>query len=281
MSECSLDTTAGAPSAGGGGGAEVTIDLMRDGTTLWEYDFANEPNQNIPAGTFSLDPATWPLNSWTGQVAAASTFAFQSGVGLRYISSHSASTSFTGGAGAQTASLIYLPLSTVFSTFDIDPRVPLLYQIQISSQTYTISGEETSVGFWKPAATPTAADIIGFGVTVRGLQVGVNVSRMHVGTSTSSNYTTAPGPTADVLSTLVTPSNVATGYIGVWAGSFEDTHPLTMILANSQSLGAGSGVCNHMLSEVSRLTIAFPTVVTAGAHDVTVRRVRLAIPFFR
>jgi hypothetical protein len=277
---CGIDSVAGAQAAGGGGGG-VSIPAMRDGTTLWDYDLATQASANIVGGANTIDAPTWGTGAWTGQVAAASTFAFQSGVGLRYISSHSASTSFTGGAGAQTASLIYLPLSTVFSTFDIDPRVPLLYQIQISSQTYTISGEETSVGFWKPAATPTAADIIGFGVTVRGLQVGVNVSRMHVGTSTSSNYTTAPGPTADVLSTLVTPSNVATGYIGVWAGSFEDTHPLTMILANSQSLGAGSGVCNHMLSEVSRLTIAFPTVVTAGAHDVTVRRVRLAIPFFR
>jgi hypothetical protein len=271
---CGIDSVAGAQAAGGGGGG-VSIPAMRDGTTLWDYDLATQASANIVGGANTIDAPTWGTGAWTGQVAAASTFAFQSGVGLRYISSHSVGTVFTN--TTQSASFLYLPLLTVYNTFSIDPRLPLMVQLYISAQNYNTAGEETSVGFYR-VATPPNNGASAIGVAVRGNLSGAGqATYVRFTGGVSNGYTTAPGPTANVLTAIVTPQNVCTGMMAVVSPfvSFVATRPLSIMLANSMTSG---NTFNGLLHDTSRLVMAFPTTTTAGTHDVTLRRIRLAVP---
>lgn len=252
-------------------GGSAVPSVANAGQTLWEYDLATEPNQVIAAGAISVDAGFWGAGAWTAQrPAGTGTFSFVNGTGLMYANDGTAASTFA--VGAQTAALIYLPLSNLYTRFNLDARARVLFQVYLTQQTYT--GGSTAYcdcGIYGIAGQP-ANGIVRIITASRTFAVGVNVTQSKNTSGVSQNYTTAPGGTADVLAVAVAGvGNAHSPMIGVWNGSFATTL-LTPVQPSSL---AQTNTFDTLWHPLSRFALAFATNTTIG-HTVTARRIRFA-----
>lgn len=251
---------------GGGGTPPVA-------RTLWEADLTAQGNvvfadgpQNIVGEDGTVLPFTI-ANTNTAQSGTVANWGFQTGVGLNYLASVTSGT-FT--AATQSAARMTIPHDTLMSTLDFDMTSKVIAEIHFSLLGFTANNNEVGVGWFGVAGAPNNSGNRMW-VTKRAIRVGVDVSLMTGGTGDSSNYTTAPGPTANVIATMME-SNNSLGLIGVWAG---DWPPLITTVAYLNPPGGTVPSINTLSG--SLFAVAMANNGVAGTMRTRAARIRLRI----
>jgi len=241
---------------------------------MWDYDLADEADEVLATGPTSIDAATFGANAW-GVIRPASTITFSkiNGTGIR-IEAGAAILGFT--AVAQPAPHYAISMATLKSVFGFDDRARLQFDLYFSASVLTGT-----------AFIANAIHGLGSGInngqnrmvsTQRAFAVGVNVSQYQSSAATSSNYTSAPGPTANVLSTLVSgvgnSYEAAIGELGIAPDFNPDlaSTPLVQIGAGSFTYTNTFGPFVH---SSSRWAVALATPSAVAGSSVTLRRMRL------
>lgn len=199
-----------------GGGSTPSV-----ARTLWEADFTAQGNvafadgpQNI-VGEDGTVLAFTVAGTNTAQSGAAANWGFESGVGLNYLASVVSGT-FT--AASQTSARLTIPHADLMSTLGFDMTSKVVAEIYVPLLAFTATNNEFALGWFGVAGTPNNSGNRMW-ATKRAIRVGVDVSLMTGSTGDSSNYTTAPGPTANVIATMME-SNSSLGMIGIWTGTW-------------------------------------------------------------
>lgn len=254
------------------------------GRTLWEYDLATEPPATVPNGVLSVDAATWGANAWTGVHPAGTPIFDFDGAGLSYANDGTLATVFN--AITNTGARIELPLSTIYSRFNLDSRARLLWQVYFDvlnpiglDAAAIVAAYGTAADMGNGANVMMSARRLRSGVT----QVSASLRTQGGSSAPSSNYTSAPGGTANVLAVQVEPGNVAQTMLGVW-GSSDGTSPPSptpgfnntgMIPIQAEAI-ISSGTFATLLHPARRIAIGFTSAATNG-FTARARRVRLAL----
>lgn len=288
MSCCEAQSNGRAPSSA------LDLVALTRGETLWERDLGDEVPANVPVGAFTVDPAVWPANSWTGQVPAGTAlYRFVAGVGLEYTNDGTAAAQFNGALATSTAAAIMLTIGAVFSVFNLDSRARLLWTVQYDVINLVANTQAASVGMYGRAADVNNG-AIRYNDARRTMSGGVQVSQRFTNNAgvatTSSNYTSAPGQTADVLAVHAGPGSESGSLIGIAGQGPID--PATFGGANTPRVVTELSGCALTLMQASTiaqtntfgplmhpttsLVIANPTTANVG-HRTVARRVRLAL----
>lgn len=241
--------------------------------TLWEADLTAQGNvvfadgpQNIVGTDGTVLPFTIAGTN-TAQSGTVANWGFEAGVGMNYLASVTSGT-FT--AASQTAARLTIPHATLMSTLGFDLTSKVIAEIYAPIITFTTNLPDFGIGWFGTAGSPANSGNRMW-ATKRAFRVGTDVSIMAGNTGESSNYTTAPGPTANVISTMMDMNN-ALGMIGTWAG---DWPLLDTAVAFLNPIGGTLPTINTLTG--TSFAIAMANNGVAGTMRVRAARVRLRI----
>lgn len=251
--------------AGGSGSAPIIA-------SLWEAEFANQGNvvfADGPQNITGIDGRVLGFtvaNSDRAQAGTVANWGFESGVGLNWLASV---TSGSWTAAAKTASRLTIPTATLLTTFDLDFTARIIVELHFSLISFVTGTPLTGVGFDGTAGAPAnSGNRVWY--TNRSFQAATLVSNTTTTPGISSNYTTAPGPTADVVATMMI-GNGFTGMIGqaTIGPPFVWPRLRTVVSAGSQSDSSFNTLSGTSMGFI------FASNSVAGTSRVRVSRIRI------
>lgn len=264
-SPCATAPSINGQAAGGGAPVEPVVGV------LWEADLADQGDvvfADGPQGITGLDGTVLTGTIANTDRAVSGTVAdwgFEQGVGMNWLASV---TSGTWTAALQTASRWVFPTATLLTTFDLDFTARIIVELYFTVATLSAGNPDISIGFSGLSGAPANSGDRMF-ATKRGLRAAVQVSLTET-TAASSNYTTAPGPTADVVATMMQ-GNAFTGLIGNATAGPPFVWPRLRTIVSAGSPAATS------LSTLTgtNLAIAFGSASVAGTSRFRANRIRI------
>jgi hypothetical protein len=196
----------------------------------------------------------------------AADWGFVNGNGLNWLAS-----ALTGvyTATTLTASRLTIPYATILTTFGIDVLATLVWEAWIPTATLSLTGTaDVGVAFIGASGAPNNS-ANRMWACKRAFRGGINVAITTTSANTdSSNYTSAPGGTSDVVAVVKPPMGFA-GCIGTVVGGVPWPSLDTIVTAGANgevSLAAATG---------SNMGIGFASNGVLGTARARVGRLRL------
>lgn len=270
MADCcaSGPTINGVPPGVPSGG--VSPAQYADGIVLWEADltaqtpvaFADGP-QNIvgidgrslgftvanTAGAASGTPANWGLDA----------------SGLNWLANGTSTTWTTASTTASRLSIPYIDLQTAFD-FDLTRNV--IFEARYTLFSWSAGTPDACISMFGQTGAPSNSSIRIYGIK-RALRAATQVS-LGIANADQTNYTTAPGGTADVLALQLNGPSWR-GMIGVWSSGWP-RYRAAPIMGNNPTTG---NVNNP--EDGCSFTMSFASNSLAGTSRVRMDRLRIRI----
>lgn len=241
---------------------------------LWEADLTDQGDVIFADGAqviTGLDgtPLTFTIaNTDRAASGAVADWGFEQGVGLNFLA---AAVTGTWTAATQTAARLTIPHATLMSTFGFDMRAKVLFEVYAPVITFTTQTPDFGIGWQGTVGTPANSGNRMW-ATKRAYRGGTDVSLGTGLTGDSVNYTSAPGPTANVLAIANQGGNTAWLMISTWTG---DWPALDTIIGNMAGAGGTLPSINSLVGTV--MGMAFASNGIAGTMRVRAARMRLSV----
>lgn len=211
------------------------------------------------------------VTAQVGVVAAAASFGLQAGSGMVFTAN---ATNSVFHSGSQTASHIYVPMSEIFATYDVDTRLTYIFSVYFSTITIPTAqvgaGAGAQTGLWGLVNVPSSGTSPARTRGARRTNVGgVQIVRSNIDAGEGSTYT---GETPNTLSLSVGYGSMSIGG-GTWAGAWSTTSLDLEIAAPVVS----SNNPSTFKDRSNRWYIAFGTGQISADMAITVQRAQLRV----